>query len=160
MGMNLSMSNFNEFTMLVKDDMLNQITNKKSDLDYAFQLKTSDGLEFSTQVYTACIAIITRAFYDSCNRMNYTLPSVLGAIENYIDSLRRLAEGSVMKYSSFIGIQGLRFNGFESIEFPGAVLRQFRSISNPGLHTNRTVVSHSSDNIVEYSGHVFEIFIQ
>lgn len=157
MGMNLAMSNYDDFIVLVKDDVLNQITNKKSDLDYAFQFTTTDGLEFSTQVYTACSTIITRAFYDSCNRMDYTLLSVLGAIENHINSLRRFAEGEVVNYSSFIGIRGLRFNGFEFIEFSGAVLRQFRDISNPGLHTNRTVVSHG-DDIGEYSGHIFEIF--
>jgi hypothetical protein len=156
--LNLARSNYDEFIVLVKDDVLNQITNKKSGLDYAFQFTTTDGLEFSTQVCTACSTIITRAFYDSCNRMDYTLPSVLGAIENYIDSLRRLAEGELVNYSSFIGIRGLRFNGFEFIELPGAVLRQFRDISNPGMHTNRTVVSHSGDDIGEYSGHVFEIF--
>jgi len=157
-GVNLAMSNYNVFIALVKKDVLNQITNEKSGLDYSFRFTTSDGLEFSKQVCTACSTIITRAFYDSCNRMDYTLPSVLSTIEAYINSLQRLAEGEEVSYSSFVGIRGMRFSGFDTIEFADAVLRQFRDNSNPGMHTNRTVVCHSGDDIGEYSGHVFEIF--
>lgn len=158
MGMNLGLSNFNEFIRLVKDDVLDQITNKRDGLEYAFQFTTTDGLEFSTQVCTACSAIITRSFYDSCNRMDYSLHSVLGAIELNIEVLRRLANGQQATYSSFIGIRGLRFRGFAAIELPGATLRQFRDNANPGMHTGRTVVSHSDGEAPEYSGHVLEIF--
>jgi len=158
MGMNLGMSNYNEFIRLVKDDVLDQVTNKKDGLDYAFQFSTTDGLEFNSQVCTACSSIITRSFYDSCNRMDYSLSSVLKAIEENIDVMRRLAKGQQATYSSFVGIRGLQFRGFEAIELPSGVLRQFRDNANPGMHTSRTVVSHSGNETEEYSGHVFEIF--
>lgn len=158
MGMNLGMSNYDEFINLVKDDILDQITNKKDGLEYAFQFTTDDGLEFSTQVCSACSTLITRSFYDSCNRMDYSLPSVLKAIELNINLLRQLAGGQRVTYSSFIGIRGVQFRGFDAIEFPDAVLRQFRDNANPGMHTGRTVVSHSGGDAGEYSGHVFEIF--
>jgi len=158
MGMNLGMSNYDDFINLVKDDILDQITNKKDGLEYAFQFSTDDGLEFLTQVCTACSTLITRSFYDSCNRMDYSLPSVLKAIESNIDILRRLADGQRVTYSSFIGIRGVQFRGFEVIEFPDAALRQFRDNANPGMHTGRTVVSHSGGETGEFSGHVFEIF--
>ncbi len=158
MGMNLGMSNYDEFIRLVKSDSLDQITNKKDGLEYAFQFSTDDGLQLSTQVCTACSTLITRSFYDSCNRMDYSLPSVLKAIESNIDILRNLANGQRVSYSSFIGIRGVQFRGFDVIEFPDAVLRQFRDNANPGMHTGRTVVSHSGSEAGEYSGHVFEIF--
>jgi|GEM_PF-5093557 len=158
MEMNLGMNNYDEFIRLVKDDVLDQITNKKDGLDYAFQFSTTDGLEFNSQVCTACRSIITRSFYDSCNRMDYSLSSVLKAIEENIDVMRRLANGQWATYSSFIGIRGLQFRGFEVIEFPGSVLRQFRDNTNPGMHTDRTVVSHPGKEAGEYSGHVLEVF--
>ena len=158
MGISLGMKDYDEFIRLVKNDILDQITNKVEGLDYAFQFSTTDGLEFYSQVCTACVSIIKRSFYDSCNRMDYSLGSVLMAIEKNIDLMRRLAVGQSVTYSSFIGIQGLRFKGFNSIELPGGNLRQFRDNANPGLHTRRTVVGHSDSEAGEYSGHVFEIF--
>lgn len=158
MGMSLGMDNYDEFIKLVKDDVLDQITNKKVGLEYAFQFTTSDGLEFYSQVCSACSTIISRSFYDSCNRMDYSLSSVLRAIEENIDVMRRLANGQQATYSSFIGIRGLQFLGFEEIEFPGGTLRQFRDAANPGMHTGRTVTSHSNSEGGEYSGHVFEVF--
>lgn len=158
MGMNLGMKNYDEFIDLVKADVLDQITNKKDGLDYAFQFSTTDGLEFNSQVCTACSSIVTRSFYDSCNRMDYSLSFVLKTIEENIDLMRRLANGQWTTYSSFIGIRGLQFRGFEAIELPGGVLRQFRDNANPGMHTGRTVVRHSGNEAGEYSGHVFEVF--
>ena len=152
--------NNDEFINLVKNDDLNKLTNKKEGNDYAFQFSTTDGLHFCLDLFTACNSIITRSFYDSCNRMAYSLPSVLKAIEENINLLRRLANGERVSYSSFIGIRGLQFQGFETIELPGGILRRFRDSTNPSIHTNRTVVSHSGDQDGEYrySGHIFEIF--
>lgn len=158
MGINLGIKNIDEIIRLVKDDVLDQITNKKNRLDYAFQFSTTDGLEFNSQVCTACSSIITRSFYDSCNRMDYSLSSVLKAIDENIDLMRSLANGRSVTYSSFIGIRGLQFRGFEVIEFPNGVLRQFHDNANPGIHTGRTVISHSGNELGEYSGHVFEVF--
>jgi hypothetical protein len=157
MDMTLGMENFNEFIRLVKNDVLDQITNKKDDLEYAFQFTTSDDLGFYSQVYTTCSTIISRSFYNACNRMDYSLPSVLRAIEENIEVLRQLANGQRITYSSFIGIRGLQFQGFEEIEFSGSVLRQFRDTANPGMHTARTVVRHST-GAGEYSGHILEVF--
>ena len=159
MGMSISMvKNNDEIVRLVKDDVLDKITNKKEGYDYAFQFSTIDGLEFNQQISTAFSSIIARSFFDSCNRMDYSLSSVLKAIDVNIDVMRRLANDQSATYSSFIGIQGLRFQGFDAIELPGGVLRQFRDISNPGMHTGQTVVSHSDNEAGEYSGHVFEVF--
>jgi hypothetical protein len=150
--------NIDEFIRLIKDDVLDQITNKKDGFDYAFQFSTTDGLQFNSQVATTCSSIITRSFYDSCNRMNYSLSSVLKAIDENIDSMRRLANSQQVTYSSFIGIRGLQFQGFDTIELQGGVLRQFRDNANPSMHTGRTVTSHSGNEAEEYSGHVFEVF--
>lgn len=51
----------------------------------------------------------------------------------------------------------MQFQGFETIEFSGSVLRQFRDNANPGMHTHRTVVSHLDSEAGEYSGHVLEV---
>lgn len=158
MGVNLGLKGYDEFIRLVKKDALDQITNKLDGLDYAFQFSTTDGLEFYSQVCTACSSIITRSFYDSCNRMDYSLRSVLVAIEKNIGLMRQLANGQSVTYSSFIGIRGLQFKGFNSIELPGGILRQYHDDANPSMHTRHTVVGHSGGEAGEYSGHVFEVF--
>lgn len=158
MGVILGLKDYDEFNRLVKDDVLDHITNKLDGFDYAFQFSTTDGLEFFSQVSTACSSIIKRSFYDSCNRMDYSLDSVLVAIEKNIDLMRKLALGQSITYSSFIGIRGLQFKGFNSIELSGGILRQYHDDANPSMHTRHTVVGHSGGEAGEYSGHVFEVF--
>lgn len=155
-GTNVGMDDYDTFIALVKDDPLNAITNGKDGLDYAFEFTTEDGLQFNTQVCTACTTLITRAFYDACNRMDYSLKSVLNTIADYIGILRELAAGNTVHYSSFVGLKGIRFAGFTEVVFDGAALRQYAGIENPGIHTQRTVVSHSDEHS-KYSGHVLEV---
>lgn len=153
-----AMADYERFIALVKADTLDNITNKSEGLDYAFVFTTEDGLQFQTQVCSASSLLISRAFFDSCNRMDYSLPSVLTAIEDNVNFLRALANGEESTYSSFIGIRGIRFKGFKEIEFSKATLRQYQGIENPGIHTQSTIIRHSSDENGEYSGHVLEIF--
>lgn len=157
-GMGLEENEYEKFIYLIKNDVLDQITNKKDEPHYAFQFSTTDGLEFNSHVFSARISVITRSFYDSCNRMDYSLTSVLKDIDKNVDLMRRLANGEQITYSSFIGIRGLQFQGFRTIDLPDGVLRQFRDEANPGIHTNRTVVEHPGNIAGEYSGHVFEVF--
>ncbi|OGT96538.1 MAG: hypothetical protein A2X80_12690 [Geobacteraceae bacterium GWB2_52_12] len=154
-GMNVGIDDYDTFIALIKDDLLNAITNGKDGLDYAFEFTTEDGLQFNTQVCTACTTLITRAFYDACNRMDYSLHSVLKTIADYIGILRELVTGNTVQYSSFVGLKGIRFAEFTEIIFDGAALRQYAGIENPGIHTQRTVVSHSDEHS-RYSGHVLE----
>ncbi len=155
-GMNVGMDDYDTFIHLIKDDLLNRITNGKEGLEYAFEFTTEDGLQFNTQVCSACTTLITRAFYDACNRMDYSLHAVLKTIAGYIDILRELAAGNTVQYSSFVGLRGIRFTEFTEVIFDGAALRQYAGIENPGLHTQRTVVSHSDEHS-RYSGHVLEV---
>jgi hypothetical protein len=157
-SINLGMDHYEEFIRLVKEDVLDKITNNEDSLDYRFQFSTTDGLEFNMQVCSACNTIITRSFFDSCNRMDYSLPTILETIEENVNLLRRLANKLSVTYSSFIGLRGLNFQGFDAIEFSGGVLRQFRDIANPGIHTNETVVGVAGTEGEEYSGHIFEIY--
>lgn len=155
-GMNVGMDDYDTFIRLIKDDLLNRITNGKEGLEYAFEFTTEDGLQFNTQVCSACTTLIARAFYDACNRMDYSLHAILKTIADYIDILRELAAGNTVQYSSFVGLRGIRFAEFTEVIFDGAALRQYTGIENPGLHTQRTVVSHSDEHS-RYSGHVLEI---
>jgi len=155
-GMNVRPSDSNAFIALIKEDPLNTLTNGKDGLDYAFAFTTEDGLQFNTQVCTACTTLIARAFYDACNRMDYSLHAVLKTIADYIDFLRGLAAGNTVQYSSFVGLRGIRFADFTEVVLDGAALRQYAGIENPGIHTQRTVVSHSDEH-GRYSGHVLEI---
>lgn len=154
--MNLGMEDYDTFINLIKNDSLNVITNGKDGLDYAFEFTTEDGLQFCTQVCTACTTLITRAFYDACNRMDYSLRTVLKTIEDYINILRQLAVGRMVQYSSFVGLRGIRFSNFSEIIFDDVALRQYSGEENPGIHTQRTVVSHSDEH-GRYSGHVLEV---
>lgn len=88
--------------------------------------------------------------------MDYSLYTVLKTIADYIDILRELAAGKTVQYSSFVGLRGIRFAEFTEIIFDGAALRQYAGIENPGIHTLRTVVSHSDEHS-RYSGHVLEV---
>lgn len=155
-GMNAGIDDYDMFVALIKDDPLNEITNGKDGIDYAFQFTTEDGLQFNTQVSTACTTLIARAFYDSCNRMDYSLHTVLKTVADYIGTLRELAAGNSAEYSSFVGLRGVRFEGFTEVLFRGAALRQYAGIENPGLHTQRTVICHSDEH-GRYSGHVLEV---
>jgi hypothetical protein len=156
-NLNVGMKDYQNFISLVKNDpLLNSIKNKKDELEYSFELTTEDGLQFNTQVCMACTTLITRAFYDSCSRMDYSLNTVLKTIAEHIDILRDLANGMDVHYSSFIGLRGIRFIDFNEVIFNGAVLRQFGGMENPSPHTQRTVISHS-DDYSKYSGHILEV---
>lgn len=61
-GMNLGIEDYDTFIALIKDDPLNAITNGKDGLDYAFEFTTEDGLQFNTQVCTACTTVIRERF--------------------------------------------------------------------------------------------------
>jgi hypothetical protein len=154
---NIGIGDYEEFIKLVKADTLDSITNKQEGLEYAFTFTTTDGLEFYTQVCTACGIIVSRAFQNACNKMSYDLDSLLNDLEQSLNSLRKLSEGEEIVYSTFVGIKGLNFDGFKCLELGAATLRQIDDISNPSPHTNSIIVQHSGDGEKYYSGHVFEI---
>ena len=154
--LNVRKDDYENFIALIKVDPLNKITNGKDGLDYAFEFNTEDGLQFNMQVSTACTTLVTRAFYDACNRMDYSLPTVLKTISAYVGTLRELAAGNEVNYSSFVGLRGIRFNEFTEVAFDGATLRQYAGVENPGPHTQRTVIYHSDEHS-RYSGHVLEV---
>ncbi|WP_462151457.1 hypothetical protein [Pseudoalteromonas xiamenensis] len=154
---NIGIGDYEEFIKLVKADPLDGITNKLEGLEYAFTFTTTDGLEFYTQVCTACGIIVSRAFQNACNKMSYDLESLLVELEESLNSLRKLSEGEEIIYSTFVGIKGLNFDGFDCLDLGGATLRQIDDISNPSPHTNSIIVQHTVDGGQYYSGHVFEI---
>lgn len=153
---NVGINNDSTFVTLIKNDLLNKITNDRDGLDYRFEFTMADGIQICMQVCTACATLITRAFYDACNRMDYSLHSVLKTIEKYVGVLRELAAGNTVQYSGFVGIRGVLFAGFSEIAFDGAALREYGGTNNPGLHTDRTVRSHPGEHC-KYSGHVLEV---
>lgn len=154
---NIGIGDYEEFIKLVKADTLDCVTNKLEGLEYAFTFTTTDGLEFYTQVCTACGIIVSRAFQNACNKMSYDLDSLLNELEQCLNSLRQLSEGEEIVYSSFVGIKGLNFDGFNCLELGAATLRQIDDISNPSPHTNSIIVQHTGDGEQYFSGHVLEI---
>lgn len=157
LNINIGLSDYEFFISLVKDDVLNKITNEKNGLEYAFTFKTIDGLEFYTQVCTACSIIISRSFQNACNKMSYSLSDVIREVDLNISILRNLAEGNEVEYSSFIGIKGAKFDGFHEIELGSSCLRQIDHLSNPSPHTNSIAVQHANAEERYISGHVFDI---
>lgn len=154
---NIGIEDYEEFIKLVKADTLDSITNKQEGLEYAFTFTTTDGLEFYTQVSTACGIIVSRAFQNACNKMSYDLDSLLNELEISLNSLRKLSEGEEITYSTFVGIKGLNFDGFNCLELGTSTLRQIDDISNPSPHTNSIIVQHCGDGEKYSSGHVFEV---
>jgi hypothetical protein len=155
----ITLQDYQEFTNLIKNDILDKITNPKTDLEYCFEFKTQNGLQIQKQVVTACNTLLVRAFHECCLRMNYSLDAVLNNIITNITILRDLAEGKEIKASGFIGIRGLRFDGFNEITFDGSVIRQFNGPENPCIHTQKTICLHA-DSHGKYSGHILEILHQ
>lgn len=156
-SINIGLTDYNKFIDLVKNDPLNSITNGKENLEYAFIFTTDDGLEFHTQVCGACSIIISRAFHNACNKINYSLEGVISEIEYNLTSLRKLADGVEIEYSSFVGIQGISFDGFDFIDFDIALLRKIDDISNPSPHTNKLAVQHTGEYGKYLSGNILEI---
>jgi hypothetical protein len=146
------------FSRLVKTDTLNRITNGMQGSEYAFSFTTTDGLGFRMQVIGAYATIISRAFQNACNKMNYGINGFLKEVEQCLNSLRKFSRGEEIVYSTFIGIEGLSFHDFSCIELDGATLRQLDDLSNPSPHTTLIAVRHHVGDGEEYlSGHVFEI---
>ena len=156
-SINSGLAEYNQFIELIKNDSLNSITNKKDDLEYAFEFTTDDGLEFYTQVCGACSIILSRAFHNACNKINYSLAGFISEIEISLEILRTLAEGGEVNYSSFVGVKGLSLDGIGSINLGSACLHQIDNISNPSMHTNRLVTQHTGEEGRYLSGNILEV---
>ena len=122
----------NKSESFLKQDILNALTNKR-DKHYLFQFNLSNGFEIYQQASRFSSTIISRAFQNSCNQMNYTLENCLNELKFLLKSLRELAEGKTTEISYFIGLKGISFK--ESIEIDNFSIRPLDSIDNPGLHT-------------------------
>ncbi len=59
--------------ILLKQDILNKLINKKEGFNYEFCFKLSNRENISHQISLFCETIVRRAFQNSCNQMNYTL---------------------------------------------------------------------------------------
>ncbi|EOX3391848.1 hypothetical protein ACPFUO_003468 [Vibrio cholerae] len=157
LNINIGLSDYESFISLVKGDILNKITNEKDGFEYAFTFKAIDGIEFYTQVCTACSIIVSRSFQNACNKMSYSLNDVIREVDLNISILRNLAEGNEVEYSSFIGVKGAKFDGFHEIELGSSCLRQIDHLSNPSPHTNSIVVQHTNAEERYISGHIFDV---
>lgn len=153
----LTLSEHDTFISLVKNDVVDRLTNHGENLEYSFDFKTTDGLEFKHQIVTAFPSMIARAFQNCCNKMNYSIESVINEIEDYIDKLRLLANGESINYSSFVGLKHLRLLDTDEIDLGRAIIRQIDSVSNPGLYIGSTISLHSSNTERFYSGCILEI---
>ncbi|WP_323939737.1 hypothetical protein [Aeromonas caviae] len=158
MYMNTHHADATKFISLVKNDVLNRMTNGKDGLEYCFSMRLDNGTEFCTQVYTAFNTLIARSFQNACNRMAYSLSDVFNEIHFNLNSLRELASNKEIEYSYFIGIRGMSFDGFTDIEFNDNVyIRQFDSTLNPSVHTQTTISQNFNGDNHYISGHVLEI---
>ena len=127
---------------LIKEDILNKLTNKKDKLDYAFQFELSNGHKIDEQISLFPEIIIRRAFQNSCNQMNYTLENCLNELKLLLKNLRDLAERKTIKISHFVGLKGIHLKN--KIEIDDVSIYPLDSIDNPGLHTSR--IASYSDN--------------
>lgn len=158
MYMNTNHADATKFMSLVKNDVLNEITNGEDGFNYSFSIRLENGTEFQTSVYTAFNTLIARSFQNSCNRMTYSLLDVFNEIHFNLNSLRELASNKEIEYSSFIGIRGMNFDGFTDIKLNENVyIRQFDSTLNPGIHTQTTISQNFNGENNYLSGHVLEI---
>ncbi|MCF7717995.1 hypothetical protein H9X98_09820 [Aeromonas jandaei] len=158
MYMNMNHADAIKFMSLVKNDILNEITNGEDGFNYSFSIRLENGAEFLTSVYTSFNTLIARSFQNACNRMAYSLSDVFNEIDINLNSLRELARNKEIEYSSFIGIRGMSFDGFTDIKFNENVyIRQFDSILNPSAHTQTTISQISNGENNYFSGHVLEI---
>ena len=158
MYMNTNHADAIKFMSLVKNDVLNEITNGGDGFNYSFSIRLENGTEFLTSVYASFNTLIARSFQNACNRMAYSLSDVFNEIHVNLNSLRKLASNKEIEYSSFIGIRGMSFDGFTDIKFNENVyIRQFDSISNPSAHTQTTISQNFNGEHHYISGHVLEI---
>ena len=157
MPFRLTSSDYKEFSKLVKNDVLNNLTNDGEDFEHRFSLQLSNGTKIVMQVSTACSNLISRSFQNTCLRMRYELSDLLAEIDRNILILRNLAAGQETSFSSFIGIKGLHFENFNEIQYSNFILRQIDGHENPNTHINGTLCQHN-DGDSEYStGSVLEI---
>ncbi len=152
-GLNLSVTDYDLSIKLVKEDILDNIANDKEGFEYAFDFSTENGLEFKSQISMFTSNIIMRSFQNACNKMAYTKNDIIEEIKLNLSLLRDLAQNKETEYSTFIGIRGLMFEDFSTIDLKGACLYQLDSIENPSPHVNKIAIK--SDNGL--SGHILEI---
>ncbi len=146
-----------EFINLVKDDVLDNLTNKLDGYGYCFHVSLENDFISMCQVAIAYETIIKRAFVNSCNRMKYNLEDVLTEIDNLIFILRELAKNKEIEYSKFIGIRGLEFVSFSEIKLGYNTLYQYDNKFNPSMHTKNTINHFFDNNEEHFSGHILEI---
>lgn len=155
---NIGLNDDEQFVSLVKEDILDRLTNKAEGSEYAFQFSTECGLKFYSQVSTSCITLISRSFQNACNRMKYGLNDVIQELTKNLSILRELAENKEITFSSFIGIRGLHFEGFDSIELHNdSIIRQLDSTSNPSHHSNSIACNYTSNTGQYLCGSILEI---
>ncbi len=155
-AVNANMKQWEEFVRLVKNDMLDTLTNKKSDtLEYSFAFETDNGFGFGSQVGGALSTIISRSFQNCCYKMKYDLKSFLEEIEMSINKLRSLSKGGEEKFSIFIGAPGLIIKDMKEIVFSDCIVRPIGSFKNPGKNINR-IIATQGDNHLE-TGAIVEI---
>ncbi len=154
---NVSITNeeYTQISNLIKEDDIDKITNKKYEPknEYSLTFTTDNQLCISAQISILPSTIITRSFQNACNKMHYSQDDIIEEIKFNLALLRNLANDEMVEYSTFIGIKGLIFEGFNEIDFNGACLRQLDYVSNPSIHTHRIAMKYSD----KLSGHVFEI---
>ena len=153
----LNISQMEEFSSLIKEDILNNLTNNKNGIDHFFQFNTSYNLKINTQVWNACSIIISKSFENCCKKMKYTLNNLLIEIADSLENLRALAKGEMVKFSLFIGVQGIICQNLSDIELSDCILRAIDSHKNPGIQTNLVAAIHSDNSGQYISGGIIEI---
>ena len=118
----------------------------------------SDGTGINQQIVDLDSGIVNRAFQNCCNKLNFTLEALYEEIGCSLDSIRSLATGGRISWSTYVGISGLYLEDIEEIDLGSCVLRAVRSHSNPQLRSKRvTKEHHLSKNSVCLSGCILEI---
>lgn len=153
----ITVQEYEQFIDLIKNDVLDNLTNKKEGLEYSFQFTTICGLKFVTRMATASSIVISRSFQNCCNRMRYGFDDLYAEIAENIEFLRKLARGEEVEFASFIGIRGLIFDGMDQIDLKIATLRQLNSLSNPSLYTQKIAIIYSSEEGQYLSGTIVEV---
>ncbi|MBB3698177.1 hypothetical protein KMW28_17525 [Flammeovirga yaeyamensis] len=139
-----SQASYEEFIRIVKDDILNNLTNGKEGFDYRFQFTTQCGFKSLKQVSSAYNTIIIRSFMNCCNEMFYDFDSLMTEIEKSISLLRDLARKKEVEFKSYVCLRGISFLNFKELNLRNAQLKQLPSLSALGIHTKSVGVKHTT----------------
>jgi hypothetical protein len=132
---NISLAQSQEFSRLIREDSIHTLTDNEDGLAYSIGFVTNDDISHVAQVVSLLDNIIKKAFHNCSQRMSFGFDDYITEIDRFIQMLRELSSGGESVYSSFSGIRGLVFDGFDELVLDNLTVRRFKGVESPNFIT-------------------------